>query len=302
MPRPGFSILIVAALALAPVAPAAAGERAGERPAISISAVRTAPATGAAGVVREFTVSLQETAGGAVQRFVVQGPYKLLDPDEKPRAQVVGRRLLVWTDALIAVFDLESGERLLDLGGAPGVVAAADGRRVAFETSQLPFTAPEAESSVIQVLDVPSGAVEPVFPERSLIEPSQLGVPTAWIEDPAARHFAGPLALSPDGSRLAFFCDHGGALAEGAPREVFLVVADLPADLAASRFVHEAFDWQAHLRRPAAAGEREPYFAVESLAWTEDGGLAVRTPSYAPWLEPEFTVAPPEAGGGEGRP
>lgn len=294
-------IAAAAALALAPVAAVAAGEPAAERATISIAAIRTVPAPGGQpGMVKQFTVTLRPAGGGPARNFVVHGPDKLIDAGEQPRAEILGDRLLVLTEAVIAVFDLGSGEQLLDLAAAPVVAATADGRRAAFETLQHRFTPPEASSSVIQVLDVPSGAVEPVFPERSLIEPAQLGGLLAWIDDPAERHSAGPLIFSPDGSRLAFFCHHGGDLAEGAPKEVYLVVVDLPADLADSRFVHQRFDWKAYLRPRVAADVRDPYFDVESLSWSEDGELTVRTPLSTPWLEPEFTVPVPETEGQAG--
>lgn len=282
-------MIVIAAAALALGQSAGAGSGAG--PSISVSPIRTVAASGGApGMVREFTVSL-EWPGVPMQQFVVQGPYKLIDVDEEVHAQVVGDRLLVLTDAVIAGFDLGSGERVLDLVGAPEVVASSDGTRVAFETSQAPFTPPEASSSVIQVVDVASLTIEPVFPERSEIEPSQFGSLLAWIEDPAERHSAGRLVFSPDGSRLAFFCTHGGI--HGEPADVYLTVVDLPDDLARSRFVHQPFDWKAHLRPRASAGERRPYFAVESVVWTEDDALVVRTPPYASWLEPELTVQVP---------
>lgn len=294
------SRILIAAAALALGQSAGAGS--GAAPSISMSPIRTVAAPGGApGMVREFTVTLQKAGGGPVQSYVVQGPYKALDADEEPRARVVGDRLLVLTDAVIAVFDLGSGEQVLDLVGAPGVTVTGDGRRVAFETSQTPFTPPEASSSVIQVVDVPSLAVEPVFPERSAVEPSQLGTPMTWIEDPAERHSAGQLVFSPDGLRLAFFCTHGG-LEAGEAAEVYLTVVDLPDDLARSRFIHQAFDWKAHLLPRVAAGERRLYFAVESVVWTEEDALVVRAAPSAHWLEREFTVPVPERGAWKAKP
>jgi len=232
--------------------------------------------------------------GAESRQFVVRAPSNLLDRGEKAKAQVVDEHLLVYTRAVVAIFDLESEEQVLDQVAAPRVVASSDGELVAFEALQRRFTPPEASSSVIEAVDMTSVAVEPVFPDRSVIRPAQLGGVLAWIEDPLDRHSAGKLVFSPDGEQLAFFCTHIPATPDGLQR-VYLVVIDLANGLPDSRFVHVPFDWTAYLKPDVDVGERKPYFSVGSLAWSEGGELVVHPPPYARWLEDEIDVELPGA-------
>lgn len=206
---------------------------------LAVGSIRDVPRVAGAGPVREFVVSVRETGSGEEREFVVRGPLELVDLDECPRAQVVEDRLLVLTDSVIAVFDLESGEQLVDLVGAPGVTATSDGRRVAFETLQPELLPEQVTSSVIQVLDVLSLVVEPVFPGRRWIESSQSGQPRVWTDAAAERHSARDLVIA--GRRLAFYCVHAGD-EPGTPREVYLVVVDLGEDLSSSHFTHRPVD------------------------------------------------------------
>lgn len=244
--------------------------------------------------LKEFTVTVEApTEEGEPQRFVVQGPDDFVNLEEQPRGKIVDSRLLVTTRALIAVFDLETGDQVLHVVAAPQVAVTDDGRRVAFETLQRRFTPPEASSSVIQVLDVPTLQVEPVFPQRSAISPSQFGQLLAWVDDPSNRHSAGKLFFSPDGSRLVFFCTHGGNQPD-VRQKVYLVVVDLSQGLDESCFIHRPFDWQEHLRPEIKLGDRRPYFDAESLEWRDDDTLVVRPPHRARWLEDQIVVPLPE--------
>lgn len=297
----GISASLAWALALPTVAaPRGSGEA---PPAVSISQSRTVQATEGVGVAREFVISVSAAAGSEPRKLFFRGPGELIDPGEQPRAEVVGERLVVYTRSVIALFDLASGDEIVDRVAAPGVAASADGRWLAFKVLQLPFTPPEATSSVVEVLDVSTAQVEPVFPQRSLIEPTQFGRLLAWIDTPSERHSAGDLVFSPDGTRLAFFCTHQGEAET--PAAVYLVVIDLSRGLAAARFTHQPFDWEAFLRPGVETAGRKLYFAVESLRWTEGDILSVTTPPYARWLERELAVPlPPSAppGAREGGP
>jgi len=284
---------------LGPAPAAWAGQEPATRaPATEIGPVEPGSAAAGQSETRELTVTVGTGGGtgigGERRRFVVEGPRNLLDLDETARAQVVGGHLLVFTRAVLAVFDLASGEKVLGEVAAPGVVASRDGRRVAFEALQRRFTPPEASSSVVEALDVTSLAVEPVFPDRSVIRPAQLGGLVAWIEDPLERHSAGKLVFSPDGERLAFFCTHVRASPGGLQR-VFLVVIDLSKGVSGSVFVHVPFDWTAHLEPGVDLGETTPYFAVESLTWSGSGALIVHPPASAWWLQEEIIVPLPGA-------
>jgi len=263
-------------------------------PKITVGPVEEAAAAAGDGGTRELTVTVAPAQGGEPRRFVVRGPANRLDLDEHPTARVVGGRLLVLTRAVVAIFNLKSGEQILNQVAKPGVVASPDGKLVAFVALQRHFTPAEARSSVVEALDVASLAVVPVFPERSVIRPAQLGGPLAWIEDPLERHSAGELVFSPDGRKVAFFCTHAPVEPDGLQR-VFLVVIDLSEGVAESRFVHVPFDWTAHLLPDAATGDRKPFFAVESVTWREDGTLLVHPPPYARWLEEEIVVPLPGA-------
>jgi len=287
--------LVIATVVASAASACAEPETVSEPPSVSIGSPRTVSASDGSGALKEFTVTVGQPAGGEDARsFVVRGPDDAIDPDEQPSAQVVGERLLVLTRSLVVVFDLASGQQVIYRVAAPEVVVSADGRWVAFKTLQLPFTPAAASSSVIQVLQVPTLEVGPVFPESWLIEPSQFGYPLAWIEEPADRHFAGQLYFSPDGSRLLFFCTHEGA--PGTGQTVYLAVIDLAQGVAGSRFLHRPFDWKAHLRTGAATGGQEPFFAVGSVRWEGDGTLVVKPPPYARWLEEDITIPLPGPG------
>lgn len=292
------SMLVVSmTVAVASVA-CADGRATEEAPRISVGPIQAAAAARGPGETRELTVTLQPTSGASPtsdaepRRFVVQGPGNLMDLDEQASAQLVGDRLLVHTRSVIAVFDLESGERVVDLVAAPEVATSNDGRLVAFEVLQRRFTPAEATSSVIEVLDVETLEHEPVFPEASAIRPSQFNGPLAWIADPGERHSAGRLAFSPDGSEVVFFCTHAPAAPEE-PQRVFLAVVDLSRGPARARFLHLPFDWTAHRRPDVAPAGGKPFFAVESMTWTDGGALLVRPPGYARWLEDEIVVPLP---------
>lgn len=287
----GLGLALGLGLGPSAAVPAGGGEGSGEA-TVAFGEIRTAPAPGdGRGQVKEIPVTV-ERPGEATRRLVVRGPDELIDARATPRGEVVGDRLMVATPGLVAVLDLESGEPLLERVTGPQLAVGEDGRRVAFETLQRRFTPPEASSSVIQVIDVPALAVEPVFPERETIEPSQFGQLLAWVDDPEERHSAGPMAFSPDGGRLAFFCTHGGTRPDH-PGEVYLVVVDLAGDLSRSRFVHRPFDWRRHLRPGVAAGERPFYFAVETIRWSGEETLTAEPPGYAHWLEREIAVPVP---------
>jgi len=286
-------VWLVVSMMLAVASVACADERAAEdAPSISVGPIQPAAADRGPGETRELTVTLQPAAGGEPRRFVVRGPGNLMDLDEQANAQLVGDRLLVHTRAVIAVFDLESGDQALDLVAAPEVAASSDGRLVAFEVLQRRFTPVEASSSVIEVLDVETLDHGPVFPERSVIRPSQFNGPLAWIADPGERHSAGRLFFSPDGSELVFFCTHAPASPEE-PQRVFLAVVDLSRGLSGARFLHLPFDWTAHRKPDVAPGGGKPFFAVESVTWTADGALLARPPRVARWLEDEIVVPLP---------
>ena len=260
-------------------------------PSIEVGPVEARSTIGGQGETRELTVTVG--TGDESRQFVVQAPGSLLDRGEKAEARVVGEHLLVYTGAVIAIFDLESGEQVLDQVAAPRVVASSDGELVAFEALRRRFTPPEASSSVIEAVDVKNVAMEPVFPDRSVIRPAQFGGVLAWIEDPLDRHSAGELVFSPDGEQVAFFCTHIPATPDGLQR-VFLVVIDL-SGLPESRFVHVPFDWTASLQPDVDMGDRKPYFAVGSMAWSDRGEIVVHPPRYARWLKDEIDVELPGA-------
>lgn len=242
---------------------------------------------------REFTVTVEPVGEGEPQHFKVRGPYKLLSLDEQPRGEIVDDRLVVTTSRLIAVFDLETGEQLVDKVAAPEVVVTEDGRRVAFVTLQLKFLPIEATSSVIQVIDVPTLQIEPVFPERSIIERSPTGRLLAWVDEPADRHLAGDLFFSPDGSRLGFFCSHGGSTMPDVQRQLYVVMVDLSRGVDESRFIHRPFDWEAYLRPNVDLGDRQPYFVVESLEWTDNNTVVIRVPDDLWWLKDHIVIELP---------
>lgn len=255
--------------------------------AISVGRIQR-PAAGSG--VKQLTVEVRAPGDAQPRRFVVSGPDKVMQDDERPVARVVGERLLVHTEAVIAVFDLATGRQLFDAVAAPGVVSSRDGRRIAWEEPQRPFTPEAASSSVVQVLDVPSLEAAPVFPERESVQRGQFGNLLAWEDDAAKRHSAGALAWSPDGTRLAFFCTHGMLGNPEEPRREFLTVVDVAGGPGRSRFVHRPFDWAPYLKRNADPRDQEPYFAVESITWSEDDTLVVEPPPFAWWLEDELVI------------
>lgn len=283
-------LVVVVALVLPPSACAQTGST--EELSIDIGPIQTAAATDGPGQIKEFTVAVRSQNEAEERRFLVQGPDKLIDRDEHPRAEKVGDRLLVTTRSVIAVFDLATGKKVIDQIAAPEVVYSDDGRRVAFRTLQSKFVPAEATSTVIQALDVPTLELAPVFPERTVIEPSQFGRLLAWIDKPADRHSAGPLFLSPDGTRLVFFCTHALGAPES-PREVYLVVVDLSRGPAESTFSHTPFDWEMYLRPGVSTSDRSLYFVAESVTWQDEDVLHVTPPEYAHWLEDEIVIQLP---------
>ena len=224
---------------------------------------------------------------------MVLAPGSLLDRGEKAEARVVGEHLLVYTGAVIAIFDLESGEQVLDQVAAGRVVASSTARLVAFEALRRRFTPSEASSSVIEAVDVKNVAIEPVFPNHSVIRPAQFGWPRRGSRTRWTATLAGELAFSPDGEQVAFFCTHIPATPDGLQR-VFLVVIDL-SGLPESRFVHMPADWTASLQPDVDMGDRKPYFAVGSMAWSDRGEIVVHPPRYARWLKDEIDVELPGA-------
>src|SRR5262245_31159745 len=149
----------------------------GEEPpvAVSITGTREVPETHS----REFILEVRRGTA-APRRLVFSGPEKLLSPDHPPATQVVGQRLLAFTEGVLALLDLDSGKEELFETAIPPVTPTADGRRVAYIESQLPFTPAEATSMVVSVVDVPTLESAPVFPERSAISSAANGLLMVW--------------------------------------------------------------------------------------------------------------------------
>lgn len=234
--------------------------------------------------LKEVTVTVHPAeVGEPPQHFVVRGPGDFFWVNEQPQSEIVEDRLLITTDQKILVFDLTTGDQMVDIAGGSKVVASADGRRVAFETES---------SSVVQVLDVPTLRIEPVFPERSRIELTQLGGLVSRVEEPEDRHSVGKLYFSPGDSRLFFFCTHPAGPPD-ARQKVHLVVIDLSHELDATHFTHRPFDWKWYIRPDVELGDKTPYFAVESLIWLSNGTVVVTPPPDSWWLQEEIAIPLP---------
>lgn len=244
-----------------------------------------------------FTVEVLEGGKAAPQRFVVSAPDKMLGSRERPTTYLVGSRLVVLTEAIIAVFDRLANQQVLDVVASPGVAATDDGRHLAYEALQRPFTSPEASGSVVVVVDVTTLERQAVFPEREAVRAEPSGRFSVWEEDTAQRHAVELLAFSADGKRLAFLCRHGDLADPGGPRQEYVGIVDLSRGLAASSFVHLPFDWRKHLKAGVELQGRQPFFAADSLRWSSEQTLVIRSSSGAWWLEPEITFAV----GGEGQ-
>lgn len=250
-----------------------------QTPAVSVSVLETREVADTQS--REFILEIR--GGGPPRRVVFSGSEKLLSPDHPPATKVVGRRLLAFTEGEVAVFDLTTGKEELRRTATPPVTPTADGRRVAYVESQLPFTPKEATSMIVNVVDVPSLENQPVFPERSATSKGGAGNLLAWEEDPAKRCTIDKLFWSPDGNRLLFFCaaDTG---------ESSFVLVDLRGGLAAGRFTRRPLPRERYLKPGAPGDSRETFFSVASVTWLDTDRVEVRTSPENHWLKDRLVL------------
>src|SRR5262249_28685363 len=124
--------------------------------------------------------------------------------------RVTGDRLLVVSEGALGIFDLSTGQRSKFVLTHDDPALSPDGKRVAYKEFQPRYTPPEAATTIVRVLDVPTLETSSVFPERSEITSGPNGGLIAWQGDPLLRHSVGKLFWSPEGQRLLFFCKHGG--------------------------------------------------------------------------------------------
>jgi hypothetical protein len=254
-------------------------------PAVSVSVAGTREV--AATQTREFILEIRG-AGAPLRRAVFSGPQKLLSPDHPPATKVVGRRLLAFTEGVLAIFDLATGKEELFRVAIPPVTPTADGRRVAYIESQLPFTPKEATSMIVNVVDVSTLDSRPVFPERTAISKGGAGNLLVWEEDPAKRCTTDKLFWSPEGNRLLFFCASD-------THEYSSVLVDLRKGLDASRFTRQPLPREQYLKPGAPSEGSETFFAVASVTWLDGNRVEVRTAPQNRWLKDRLVLDLPTA-------
>jgi hypothetical protein len=251
--------------------PISYGGAAGAPGAVRIESVREVDQADVAGVrVKEYVLQVEGKDQGAPVRITFGGPSRAVQ-DEIKRTAIVGDHVLVTTERVIGVFDRKTGREEKYIDAAPAVSSSQDASLVAYQVLQPRFTPPEAETSIINALDVRSLESQVVFPERDLISKGQSGTLVVWQDDPARRHVVvSDLFWSPSGKRLVFFCKHSAGPTPGVGIvEDYVVVVDLSHGVAASRFVHQLLSPDLY-RKPGTEKGSKVSFEVAAVTWLDE--------------------------------